>query len=115
MGRAVEGGVLGVVYVGVDGAAAVEEEIVLDAVGGGAEAEAFGADSFRQVAPEIAAGAHFCGGPVGEAAVVHGEAVVMFENGDDVLGAGFLEEAGPGGGVEILGFEHGDEIFVAEF
>src|SRR5271168_556579 len=39
----------------------------------------------------------------------------MFGDGDDVFGAGFFEEVGPSGGVEMFGFEHGDEVFVAEF
>ena len=85
VGRAVEGGVLGIVDVGADCAAAVEEEIVLDAMGGGAEVQAFGADCFGEIAPEIALGAHFGGGPVGEAGVVHGEAVVMLGNGNDIF------------------------------
>src|SRR5579859_6090560 len=39
----------------------------------------------------------------------------MLGDGDDVFCASFLEEAGPGGGIEMLGFEERNEIFVAEF
>jgi len=42
---------------------------------------------FGEFAIEVAVRAHFYGGPIGEAAVVHGEAIVVFKDRNDVPGA----------------------------
>jgi len=59
--------------------------------------------------------AHAGGVPGGDVGVVHGEAVAVLADGDDIARAGLGEEVDPGVGVEFFGFEHGDEVFVAKF
>ena len=63
----------------------------------------------------IAAWAHFGDGPVAKAAVVHGEAVVMLGDRNDVFRSGFLKEARPCCRIEMLGPKHRNEILVAKF
>ena len=58
--------------------------------------------------------AHLCGVPFGEPRVVHGEAVAVLGYGNYVLCASAGKEVDPVVGVEFLGAEHGDEVFVAE-
>jgi hypothetical protein len=57
---------------------------------------------------------HLGRAPVGEGAVVHGEAVVVLGHGNHIAEAGGLEERRPSPGVELLGLEHRDEVLVAE-
>ena len=65
------------------------------AVGRGTQMQAFGSNGLGEIAPEIATRAHLHGGPIGKAAVIHGEAVVMLEHGNYVLRAGLFEQARP--------------------
>ena len=115
-GRAVElGGEGGFVSdVGGEGAAAAVPPPVLGGVGGDAEVEATGAGGGGELADDVAVGAHKGGVPGGHVRGVHGEAVAVLGDGNDVAGTGLLEEVEPGVWVEVLGFEHGDEVFVAE-
>ena len=62
----------------------------------------------------IAARAHFGDGPVAKAAVVHGEAVVMLGDRNDVFRTRFLEQLGPCCRIELLGLEHWEKVLVAE-
>ena len=112
--RPVQGGVLRVVDVGRDATAAIHEPIVLDAMGGCAKVKALGPDCFFQVTDQITLRPHLDSGPVGETAVVHLETVMVLKDGNDITRAGFFEEMRPGLRIILLGFEHGDEIFVAE-
>jgi hypothetical protein len=81
---------------------------------GDAEVEAAGASGGGEFANDIAMRAHLRGVPCGELRVVHGEAVAVFGDGDDVASSGAGEEIDPLVGVEVLGLEHGDEVLVAE-
>jgi len=51
---------------------------------------------------------------VAYAAVVHREAVMMFRDRHNVFRARFFKELGPGGWIEMFGFEHRYELFVSE-
>ena len=77
--------------------------------------QAGGLDGPGQLADDVAPGAHFRRAPVGKAAVVHRESVVVFGHGHDIAGPGRLEQRGPFPGVEFLGLEKRDEVLVAEF
>src|SRR5882757_8014670 len=57
---------------------------------------------------------HLDGGPVREIAIVHLETVMVLKDGDDITSSRFFEEICPSLGIIFLGFEHGDEIFIAE-
>src|SRR6202020_1728484 len=83
-------------------------------VGRDAEVEAAGAGGLFEFADDVAVRAHAGGVPGGHVGVVHGEAVAVLGYGDDVFGSGAGEETDPGAGVESLGFELRDEVFVAE-
>src|SRR6266849_997734 len=76
--------------------------------------ESLGTNRSCQFSVHIAPWTHFRGRPVGKAAVVHGEAVVMLEDRNDVLRSGFLEETRPSCGIEMLRPEHWDEILVTK-
>ena len=76
--------------------------------------KAMGAGGLGEFADDVAVGTHLGCVPGGNVRGVHGEAVAVLGDGDDVTGAGLLEEIHPGVGVEVLGFEHGDEVLVAE-
>ena len=76
--------------------------------------KAFCAYRCREFSIHIAMGAHFLRSPVREIAVVHGKAIVVFEDGHDVTCARFFEEFCPCLGVEFFGLEHGDKVLVAK-
>ena len=75
----------------------VVKEVVLGAMRAEPEVQAFGAHGFGEFAERVALRAHLYDGPVGQAGVVHREAVVMLGDGNDVLRAGVLEELRPFG------------------
>src|ERR1051326_8155842 len=52
--------------------------------------------------------------PIAQSAVVHGKAIMMFRDRHDILCACLLEQISPCRRIEMLGLEHGDEIFVPE-
>ena len=79
-----------------------------------AEEQPLFAHSRGQIADHVALRAHFDGGPVRQAGVVHGEAVVMLGHGNDVARAGFLEKLRPGRRVPLFRRELRDQILVAE-
>ena len=112
---AVEGGELRIVDVGAEGAAAVEEPIVFGTMKGSAEMEAFGTNGDGELADNVTMRTHLGGGPVGDVGGVHGEAVVMLSDGDDVASASVFEELGPFLRIPFGGGEERDEILVAEF
>ena len=113
-GGAVEAGELRVVDVGIESAAEAIPPPVLGAMRGDAEVEATGASGGGEFANDIAMRAHLRGVPCGELRVVHGEAVSVFSDGDDVASSGAGEEIEPLVSVEVLSLEHGDEVLVAE-
>jgi len=78
------------------------------------EGQAFRADGGRELAHDVALWSTPRRRPLGEGAVVHGEAVVVLGHGYHVSGACCLEQSGPAPGVELLGLEALDEVLVAE-
>jgi len=87
---------------------------VFGSVRGDSEAKAAGAGCCCQLANYIAMRPHACSVPGSHIGGIHGEAVAVLANGDNIAGTGTDEEIDPGIGIEVLGFEHGDKIFVAE-
>ena len=57
---------------------------------------------------------HFDGGPIGEAARVHGEAVVMLKHRNYISCASLFEQASPRRRIESLRLERGDEVLISE-
>ncbi len=112
--RAVEGSVLRIVHVGGEVAAAVEEPVVLGAMRRCAEVHAFCANRFCEVAEHIALRPHLARAPVGEVGLVHGKAVMVLSDRDDVARAGIVKELCPRIRIEVLGGEFGDQVLVAE-
>ena len=110
----VESRILRIVNVRRNRAAHAQEEIVFHAMRGSSEMQAFRAHCLGQIADHIAVRSHLGRRPVAKTAVVHGEAIVMFGDRNDVFRSRFLEQTSPGSGIEVLGLEHGDEIFVTE-
>jgi len=92
-----------------------KEPPVFRVVHGDHEAHALGADRLLQLADHIALGPHLAGAPIGIAAIPHGEAIVMLGDRPSKSSARPLEELSPFIGVEVLGREHRDEVFVAKF
>src|ERR1700732_3217908 len=76
--------------------------------------QSLGAECLSQFSVHISPRTHFRDRPVGEAAVIHREAVVMLKNWNNVLGSGLFEQARPGCWIEVLRPKHGDEILVPE-
>ena len=58
--------------------------------------------------------AHFGGCPVTEAAIVHGKAIVMLGHWYHVFCTRLFKELSPGICIELIGFEHRNEVLVAE-
>jgi len=56
-----------------------------------AQVKAFRANSFGEIAKQIAMRTHLCGRPIRQPAVIHREAIVVFKHGNHVFRAGFLE------------------------
>src|SRR5580700_3434942 len=81
---------------------------------GDTEDESLLRDRGRELADEVAFGAELAGTPRGDVRIPHGKAVVVLGAGDDVAYTGLLEQRRPFVGVELRGFEHGDEVLVAE-
>mgnify|MGYP000344961181 CR=1 FL=1 len=113
-GGAVEAGVARVANVGVEASAGMEEPPVLGPMAGEAEDQPPRPDGLGQVADDIAPGPHADGVPLREAAVVHGEAVVVLGHRHLVAGAGLLEEGRPPIGIKSFTPEEGNEVLVAE-
>ena len=78
-----------------------------------AEVQALRANGRGQLTKRVALGTHLHHCPIGEAGVVHGEAVVMLSHGNNVLRAGVLEELRPDFCVEVLGAEERNQVLVA--
>src|SRR5436305_14013220 len=66
-----------------------------------------------KLSDDVALRPHLGRTPVSEPAIVHGESVVVFGYGDDVLGTGLLKEISPGIGIESLCLELRDEVLVS--
>ncbi len=77
--------------------------------------QAFGPHRFGEFCNHVAMWTHFRRRPVAQATVVHGKAIMMFGNGNDVLRSCFPEELGPRPGIEMFRLEHRYEVFVSEF
>ena len=92
-----------------------EEPPVLGVMKGYHEPHALLSDGLLEFSHDIAFRAHLDGAPLGELAIPHREAIMVFPHGTSELGAGSLEELCPLLGVELVPREHGDEILVAKF
>gem|GEM_PF-5543590 len=114
MGRPVEILESRVLHVRGELAAAVHEPPVLGAVRGNPQHHAALAHRSGQLAHHVSAGPHLRGVPPGEAAGVHGEAVVVLGDGHDVLRSGLQEQVRPLVGIEPLRPEHRDEVLVSK-
>src|ERR1700722_6822176 len=101
-------------HIGIELHAAFIEPPVLGTMRGGPEVQALLANGGGQLAHDVLLRSHFGGAIVGETAIVHGEAVVMFGDGHYELRAGFAEEFGPLVGVEFGRGKPRNEVFVAE-
>ena len=112
--RAVEGGVLRIVHIGGEVAASIEKPVVLGAMRRCAEVHAFCANRFCEVAEHIALRSHLARAPVGEIRLIHGKAVMVFGDRDDVARAGIVKELCPRIRIEVLGGELRDQVLVAE-
>jgi hypothetical protein len=111
----VEAGVPGIELVVGNTSAGEGEGIAFHAVTGEAADQILLADRFGQVAGEISLGSHLSCAPRGQIGIGHGEAVMMLRDWHDLAGDSPGEEVSPLRGVVSCGFEHRDEIFVAEF
>jgi hypothetical protein len=89
--RPVKSGALRVVDVGWNPAPDAKEEVVFDATRRWSQMQPLSANRPGEVSHQIAMRTHFGGGPVGEAAVIYGEAVVMLKDRNRVSRARFLE------------------------
>ena len=94
--------------------ASVEEPGILGAMGGDAEHQALLLDGSLQQTDDVLVGSHVYGVPRVQVAVVHGESIVMLGHGDDILRSCLAEKLRPLVGIELLGLEHRDEVFVTE-
>jgi len=79
-----------------------------------AKMQTFEAHRLCQLSDHIAMRPHLDCAPVAYAAVVHREAVMMFRDRHNVFRARFFKQLGPGGWIEMFGFEHRYELFVSE-
>src|SRR5664279_2920731 len=74
----------------------------------------FGAHRLRQFSGSVALGTHLDHSPVADAAVVHGETVMMLGHGHHIFRSRFFEELCPSGCIEAFGLEHWNEILIAK-
>src|SRR5450631_3023250 len=74
----------------------------------------FGSYRFRQFSGGVTLRAHLHHGPVAQAAVVHGETVMMLGHGHHIFRSRFFEKLCPSDSIEVLGLEHRNEILIAE-
>jgi len=87
---------------------------MLSGMGRDAETEPMRARRHRKFAHYVTMGAHAGGIPRRDIGVVHGEAVAVFTDGNDVARAGLNKKADPRIGIEALRFEQWDEVLVTE-
>src|SRR5664279_1089818 len=76
--------------------------------------QTFRVHCLRQFSGGVALGADLRHSPVAQAAVVHRETVMMLRHGHHIFRSCFFEELCPRGSIEVFGFEHWNEILVAE-
>ena len=72
------------------------------------------ADRLQQVARQIPVGTHLHGVAVGEFGRPKRELVAMLGGQHHIAGPRVAEQLRPGAGVELLGFEHRDEVVVGK-
>src|SRR5450755_722995 len=114
MCRAVKCRVRWIVDVGSQLAPSIKKEIVLDAVRRSAQMKSTFAQGLSEFAVNIAARPHFRRGPVGQPAVVHCEAIMVFEYRNHIFGARSFKKLGPLDGIEMRGRETRDKILITE-
>ena len=107
-------GILWIIHIRREQTSAVQEKIMLDAMGRRAQVQSFVANGLRQFAQNISSRTHLSGGPIGKSAVVHREAVMMFKNRNDIFRAGLFEKTGPSRSVKMLGAKHGNKILITK-
>ena len=90
------------------------EEPVLRTVGRSAVYQAMLCKGSAQFAQRIPLRAHLGRIPVGKFAFIHLEAVMMLRHGNHIFCASLFKKLRPFFRVELLRFEHGNEILVAE-
>ena len=90
------------------------EEPVLRPVGGGAVYQAMLCKGSAQLAQRIPLRTHLGRVPVGKFTFIHLKAVMMLCHGNHIFGSCLFKKLRPFFGVELLRFEHGNEILVAE-
>ena len=111
---AIQAAVAIVLHIGREAAAAVEKEPVLGAMVRYAEDQPLGAHGIGQLADQVALRPHLHRTPLGELAIVHRKAIVVFGHRHDITRARCLEQPGPRGRIVVLGRQLRDEILVAE-
>ena len=94
--------------------AVAHEEPMLRPVGGGAEFHAFFFHRLLPGADQIPLGPHLGSIPLGEAASIHLETVMVLRHRHHIARTGPAEQVCPGGGVEVFCPEHGNKILVAK-
>ena len=114
LGRAVEGRVARIIDVGIEGGAAVVKPPVLGAVRRRAKMQSLFAHGRGQLAHHVALRPHLRGAPLRKVGGVHRETIMMLSDGHHVLRPGLPEQLRPLLRIELFGFEHGDEVLVAE-
>ena len=115
MRRAIQARILRIIHIGGELSPILEEEVVLDAMRRRPQVQAFRAHRLGQIANQVTMRPHLYRSPIREAAFVHGESVMMFENGDHIFSASVFKQPSPCTWIELLGPESGNEILVAEF
>lgn len=113
-GGAVQTRVARVVYIRVVLRPFVVPPPVFGPVGGHSETQSACPCRLGQFADNVTLRSHFGRIPTRKIRVVHGEAVAVLGDGNDVTGASLNEEIDPGVGVEALRFEERNEVLVAE-
>ncbi len=78
------------------------------------EMQAPGAGRRGDFADQVALRPHLDGAVVGQVAVIHRKAIVMFGHRHDIAGAGVAEQLGPYGGIELIRLEQRNKVLVAE-
>ncbi len=90
------------------------EKPVLCAVGGCTAYQAVLFKRLAQLPKRIALRAHLSRVPVGQAALIHLEPVMMLRHRNDILCPRFFKKTCPFLRVKFFRFEHGDEILIAK-
>ena len=84
------------------------------AMAGYPESHSFRTDRFGQLTDDVSLGPHLGRGPIRVRAIVHGKPVVVFGDGNHVLGSRFVKQLGPRVGVEPGSRQLRNEILVAK-